>query len=90
MVQTADGGLVVAGLTYSKGAGGRDFWVLKLDSTGNLLWDKTFGGSSPDEAHSVVQTADGSLVVAGGTKSKGAGGWDVWVLKLAPDGSLQE
>ena len=73
VIQTADGGFVVAGYTDSKGAGDYDFWVLKLDSTGHLLWDKTFGGSDSDSARSVVQTADGGLVVAGRTRQQRSG-----------------
>ena len=85
---TSDNGYVVAGYTRSKGAGGMDIWVLKLDANGNLLWDKTFGGVKDDDAFSACQTSDGGYAVAGWTKSKGAGGMDVWVLKLDANGNL--
>ncbi len=90
IIQTTDGGFAIAGYTGSKGAGFRDVWVLKLDKSGNLIWDKTFGGRSSDVARSIIQTADGGLAVAGSTESKGAGKSDVWVLKLKADGSLKE
>ncbi len=82
IVQTSDGGLAVAGYTYSKGVGSQDLWVLKLDAWGNKIWDKTFGGSGSDYANSIVQTSDGGLAIAGSTTSKGAGDSDFWVLKL--------
>ena len=82
VVALADGGLAVAGSTRSKGAGTRDMWVLRLDGSGNVLWDRTFGGGLSDWASSVVALADGGLAVAGGTESKGAGKFDVWVLRL--------
>ena len=88
IVSTPDGGYAVAGYTASKGAGGYDFWVLKLDTHGNLLWDKTFGGKSDDMATSIVSTPDGGYAVAGFTASKGAGGYDFWVLKLDTHGNL--
>jgi len=86
--QTKDGGYIVAGNTFSKGAGKEDAWVLKLDSDGSLVWDKTFGGSADDNAYSIQQTKDGGYIVAGVTASKGAGHRDDWVLKLDSDGSL--
>ena len=82
LIQTTDGGYVVAGRTDSYGAGHYDCWVIKLDSRGNKLWDKTFGGRHDDSAHSLIQSADGGYAVAGGTKSYGAGADDVWVIKL--------
>ena len=84
----ADGGYAVAGSTKSKGAGAWDFWVLKLDGSGNKVWDKTFGDSKDDGANSIVQTSDGGYAVAGGTRSKGAGAWDFWIIKLDEDGNL--
>ena len=80
--QTSDGGYIVAGYTDSFGAGGRDVYVLKLDADGNKVWEKTFGGSYYDYAHSIQQTSDGGYIVAGYTESFGAGGRDVYVLKL--------
>ena len=86
--QTTDGGYIVAGYTYSFGAGGWDVYVLKLNSDGSLAWQKTFGGSDYDVAHSIQQTTDGGYIVAGYTSSFGAGSRDVYILKLNSDGSL--
>ena len=88
LIQTTDGGYAVAGGTSSKGAGGNDFWVIKLDNQGNQVWDRTYGGSSHDRANSLIQTTDGGYAVAGGTESKGAGGNDFWVIKLDEQGNL--
>jgi len=86
--QTTDGGYVVAGYTSSFGAGGSDAWVLKLNSTGGVTWQKTYGGTGTDVALSVQQTADGGYIVAGHTTSFGAGGYDFWVLKLNSTGGV--
>lgn len=87
--QTNDGGYIAAGYTWSKGTGSDDAWILKLDSDGELVWDKTFGGDGTDEAFSIQQTTDGGYVAAGDTTSKGLGGTDAWILKLDSDGNLE-
>jgi hypothetical protein len=86
--QTSDGGYIVAGTTNSFGAGGTDFWFLKLDSTGLVEWQEAYGGSGSDSASSVEQTSDGGYIVAGSTNSFGAGGTDAWVVKLAVYGYI--
>jgi len=89
--QTSDGGYILAGETYSFGAGNADVWILKLDAGGNLQtgWPKTYGGIGYDIARSIQQTSDGGYIVAGETSSSGAGSADVWVLKIDADGNVQ-
>ena len=87
--QTTDGEYIVAGYTASFGNGyNNDVYVLKLTSDGSLAWQKTFGGSNDDEAYSVEITTDGGYIVAGYTKSFGAGYEDVYILKLDSNGEL--
>jgi hypothetical protein len=88
MTGTRDGGLAAAGRTESKGAGREDVWVVRIDGDGNRLWDRAFGGAAADRARAIVETGDGGFVVAGATESKGAGEFDVWVLKLDARGEL--
>lgn len=88
IIQTKDSGYMVVGWTSSMGAGKTDVWIIKLNKRGDLVWDRTFGGSENDEAHSIVQTEDGGYAVAGWTESKGAGNSDVWVIKLDENGNL--
>ncbi len=76
--RTSDGGYILAGVTNSFGAGGSDAWCVKLDSSGNVLWQKTYGGASDDYAESVQATSDGGYILAGGTNSFGAGNYDAW------------
>jgi len=85
--QTSDGGYVITGRTYGFGAGG-DVFVIKLNSSGNLSWAKTIGGTSDDEGSSIQQTSDGGYVITGYTSSFGAGDWDVFVIKLDSSGNL--
>jgi hypothetical protein len=89
LIQTSDGGYAIAGITESFGAGGKDVYVVKLDANGNLQWTKTIGGKSWDEGHSLIQTSDGGYAITGYTISFGAGGADVYVVKLDARGNLQ-
>jgi uncharacterized delta-60 repeat protein len=87
--QTLDGGYIVAGSTTSFGAGSRDIWILKLDATGSVQWQTTYGGIGDDYTSSIQNTTDGGYLVAGSTNSFGAGGYDFWVLKLPSNGSIE-
>lgn len=87
--QTSDGGYVAAGVTSSFGSGSEDAWILKLNSSGNILWQKSFGGAGADYAGSAQQTSDGGYIVAGTSTSFGAGSQDGWLLKLDADGNIQ-
>jgi uncharacterized delta-60 repeat protein len=84
--QTSDGGYIVAGITLSYGAGLYDFLVMKLSSEGDLAWARTFGGSDVDYVYRVLQTSDSGYILAGYTRSYGAGYNDLLVLKLESDG----
>lgn len=87
--QTDDGGYIVAGRTDSFGAGHIDIWVLKLRPDSTVEWQKTYGGGDWDVADFIQQTADGGYIVAGKTKSFGAGRVDFLVLKLRQDGTVE-
>jgi hypothetical protein len=89
LIQTSDGGYAIAGETYSFGAGEWDVYVVKLDAHGNLQWTKTIGGPASEAGFSLIQTSDGSYIIAGLTSSFGAGGADVYVVKLDAHGNLQ-
>jgi hypothetical protein len=89
LIQTADGGYAIAGSTFSFGAGQLDIYVVKLDANGNLQWTKTIGGKDWDAGISLIQTSDGGYAIVGHTKSFGAGGEDVYLVKLDADGKLQ-
>lgn len=84
--QTSDGGYIIAGWTESHGAGEGDFWVVKTDDRGDEEWSETYGGSEFDEAACVEQVHLGGYIVVGWTESYGAGGSDIWVVKIDDNG----
>lgn len=104
-IRTNDGGYLIAGSSASPYSGdkseashgGNDFWIVKLDSSGNKQWDKTFGGNQEETATSVVASPDGGYLVAGhstsgisGSKSQALiGGTDFWVIKINASGAKQ-
>lgn len=99
--QTSDGGYIVAGWTASNDGdvtgyhGAWDWWVVKLDALGTMVWQLTLGGSAPEKANSIRQTIDGGYIVAGWTGSNDGdvsgnhGVNDVWVVKVDPAGGLE-
>jgi len=88
IAETSDKGFVFAGYTESFGAGNRDIWVVKLDGSGNPVWQKTLGGKEDDEAYEVIESSDRGIVIAAGTWSFGAGDSDMWMIKLDADGEV--
>ncbi|MCX6353814.1 MAG: hypothetical protein NTZ78_02780 [Candidatus Aureabacteria bacterium] len=85
--QTADGGYVTAGYTWRYDGWGQDVLVVKLDSSGNQIWTRTFGGQSTDTLSAIQQTADGGYIAAGYTTSYGVGVEDALVMKLDSSGN---
>jgi len=87
LIQTSDGGYAIAGYTNSFGAGEWDVYVVKLNADGNLQWTKTISAKNEDLGKlSLIQTSDGGYAIAGHTESFGAGGDDVYVVKLDKNG----
>ncbi len=87
VIQSGDG-FVILGMTSSFGAGGFDYWFVKVDSNGNLLWNKTYGGLVDDFGTSVIQTSDGGYALTGWTNSFGVGGEDIWLVKTDGSGNM--
>ncbi|MCK9289988.1 MAG: T9SS type A sorting domain-containing protein [Bacteroidales bacterium] len=99
--QTTDGGYIVAGYSYSNDGdvsgnhGESDYWIVKLDDTGTILWQKSLGGSDWEEANSIQQTSDEGYILAGfsysndGDVSGNHGEGDIWIVKLDSNGDIQ-
>jgi hypothetical protein len=80
VLQTLDGGYIIAGATSSFGAGGYDVYLIKTDSLGDTLWTRTFGGVNDDFGYSLQQTADGGYIITGCTKCM-TGAGEVYLIK---------
>jgi len=85
--KTSDGGFLIAGMTTSNGANW-DVYFMKTDANGDSLWTKTSGGVDWDVAYEVQETFDGGFIIAGCTDSYGAGGFDIYLLKIDSLGNI--
>ncbi|WP_052257196.1 T9SS type B sorting domain-containing protein [Flavobacterium sp. AED] len=105
MVKTPDGGYLLAGSSDSNisgdksqnSRGGGDYWILKIDSLGTIVWQKTIGGDNGDYAKSIIATSDGNYIIGGDSSSTISGektektfnnSNDVWILKLNNIGQI--
>ncbi len=104
MIQTVDGGYLIGGYSDSgisgdkteNSQGGYDYWVIKLDATGSIIWQNTIGGNYFDYLTCMVQTADGGYIIGGnspslmsGDKTEGNIGYDdIWIIKLNAIGNI--
>ncbi|HYV93987.1 MAG TPA: T9SS type A sorting domain-containing protein [Chitinophagales bacterium] len=99
--QTSDGGFILAGGASSGDGdvsgnhGNSDYWIVKLDHDGNILWQKSYGGSEADEAFSIKETNDAGFIVAGysystdGDVSDNHGNSDFWIVRLDSMGNIE-
>ncbi len=98
---TLDGGYIIAGSSLSKDGdvtenhGNFDYWIVKVTGTGNIQWQKSFGGKGSDVAKSVQPTLDSGFIVAGysasnnGSVTGNHGGDDFWIIKLTGRGEIE-
>ncbi len=83
LLQTSDGGFILAGLTESYGLGESDMWLVKTDNNGFMQWHQTFGGSGYEMVSDLIQTTDESFVLVGYTDSYGSGRNDICLVKIS-------
>lgn len=98
-----DGGYLLGGTSYGEASGDRsedtkggstDYWIIKVDTDGNKIWDKVIGGSSYDVLEKIILTHDGGYLLAGSSKSdisgdkseNSKGEHDYWIVKIDADG----
>jgi hypothetical protein len=88
VVETPDGGYLIAGYTYSFGAGGSDVYLIRTDANGDTLWTRTFGGQNGECAYEIRRHYQ-SYIIAGYTSSSGAGKRDVYLIKVDANGNVE-
>lgn len=81
LVALPDGGCAFIGTTYSYGEGNGDFFLVRLDSEGDTLWTKTYGGTGEESGESIALASDGGFFLGGITESFGAGKKDMYIIK---------
>ncbi|MCH8904949.1 MAG: T9SS type A sorting domain-containing protein [Bacteroidetes bacterium] len=79
---TYDGKYIFSGRTNSFGAGQTDVYLIKTDTSGTILWQKTYGDYDWEEGYTVMETPDTNYIIHGRTVSNTAGGSDVYLLKV--------
>ncbi|MGB0981641.1 MAG: hypothetical protein ACPGUH_06025 [Winogradskyella sp.] len=101
IVKSGDGNYIIAGDTRSNNVdissnkGAADLWLIKITPNGDLLWEKTIGGTSFDVARAMVKTQDNGFLLAGSSRSSdndvsvNKGQNDAWALKVDTSGNLQ-
>lgn len=89
ITESTNGGCAAAGITVSFAQGPSDMYIVKLDSSGQLQWNRAIGGPGGDYAHSITNTSDGGYAVAGVTWSFGGGDTNMYIVKLNEAGTLQ-
>lgn len=85
--ETSDGGLLIAGKTYSYGSGGADAYIIKTDNSGNVVFENTYGGTGEDVANDIIIDSDGNYVFIGETSSVGNGKTNLLLQKINSSGN---
>lgn len=88
IIQAYDSSYVVVGSSSLTGYSS-DVYILKIDSLGNYLWSKYYGGNNVEVGNKILQTPDSGYIITGYTNSIGAGGYDVYLLKIDKDGEFE-
>lgn len=87
ILPTLNGNYLLTGTTNSYGSGGNDLYFIKIDSSGNELWSKTYGGTANDFGFEAIQLQNGQFMISGFTRSFGSGGYDIYVVKTDENGN---
>jgi|SRR5271157_951937 len=87
VVQTSDGGYAIAGYDILNNSAMMAY-LLRIDSNGNMLWNKTFGSDDQDGAYSIAKTSDGGFILTGFTYVYDSGGWDAFLIKTDAQGNV--
>ena len=84
-VECSSGGYIITG--YTQQYGGNNLWLIRIDNSGNEIWNRTYDGGTSASVYSVVENSCGEYLVAGGTQSYGSGNMDVWLIRTDSTGN---
>lgn len=90
LLQTDDGGYIIASNTYSYGAGNSDIYIIKTDSSGDVIWTKTYGNQGDDEVKAIIKANDTGYILTGSMNKKVNGINDtssVFIMKIDLQGN---
>ncbi|MBA7479845.1 hypothetical protein ES707_15286 [subsurface metagenome] len=87
--QTTDSGYIIGAEIWSENTSSLDFYLVKTDASGNIEWEKSFGGSDREDGEAVQQTTDGGYIIVGSTYSYGAGRIDCYLVKTDASGNME-
>ncbi|MEW7279067.1 hypothetical protein ABW636_10780 [Aquimarina sp. 2201CG1-2-11] len=105
VVQTKDGGFLMIGSSESESGsadvsdisvnlGSYDYWAVKIDAQGNLVWEKTYGGTEIDVAYGIAAVGDGTYIIVGDARSadvnvsNAKGNADLWIIRIDDNGNM--
>ncbi len=86
--QTTDGGYIISGVASSFDDVAGDMYLIKLGTSGDTIWTRTFGGNGYEQGSYVQQTTDGGFIITGQTPAFGAGGFDAHLVKINSSGDI--
>jgi hypothetical protein len=87
VIEVSGGGYAILGVTDTGPITARDFWLIRTDANGNHLWNQTYGGTGWEQCRDIIEVSAGGFALLGTTESYGAGGIDIWLVRVDAAGN---
>lgn len=90
IIKSSDGNYIIGGTTeITSGGEGKDAWIIKIDGSGNKIWDKNYGGEGGQGCSQIINTSDNGFIFVGSTQIGEQTNYDIYVVKLETSGTVQ-